>query len=389
MSKEIPSDEREERMDRLTRALARHLPASTAREMIEQALEQAGLTVVPPAGELIEFVERQLSEVLSTRVGPSVAAHWLKSLRTELAKQTPASPRPAEPLDTGVRTSIDAWLGRVLLGRYRLLQKVSDGRRGAMYRAERVGDGARIAIKLVEPAVHQSQERFEQRLTQEFEMARSLAHANTLHVHELGRADERWMFMAVEWLSGIDLARMLSSRGPLTARQAMHLGHQAARSLTAAHERGVVHGDLTPHSLFVAKLPNGQSVVKVMDYGRRRLSGYNEEGYSQVGLPTGWARYLAPEQIVNDDYDPRCDVYALGAVLYEALCGELPFKDSTGIGILMAQVHERAPALRSRTQGAQVSEAVEALVMRCLEKDPNDRFASMEEVAQESQALAR
>jgi serine/threonine-protein kinase len=389
MSQDNPSHEREQRMDRLARALARHLPESTARELIALALEQAGLTILPPAGELIEFVERHLSEVLSTRVGPSVSAHWLKSLRGELAKQTPASPRPAPAVDTGVSTSIDAWLGGVLVGRYRLLKKVSDGRRGAMYRAERVSDGARIAIKLVEPAVYQSQERFEQRLAQEFDMARSLAHANTLHVHELGRADERWMFMALEWLSGIDLARMLSSRGPLTARQAMHLGHQAARSLAAAHERGLVHGDLTPQSLFVAKLANGQSVVKVMDYGRRRLSSYNEEGHSQVGLPKGWARYLAPEQIVSDEYDPRCDVYALGTVLYEALCGELPFQDSTGIGILMAQVHERAPALRSREQGAQVSQAVEALVMRCLEKEPNDRFATMEEVAQEAQALAK
>ena len=220
-------------------------------------------------------------------------------------------------------------------------------------------------------------------------MARSLAHANTLHVHELGRADERWMFMAVEWLSGIDLARMLSSRGPLTARQAMHLGHQAARSLADAHGRGLVHGDLTPESLFVAKQPNGQSVVKVMDYGRRRLSSYNEEGHSQVGLPRGWARYLAPEQIVSDEYDPRCDVYALGTVLYEALCGELPFKDSTGIGILMAQVHEKAPPLRSREHGAQVSVDVEELVMRCLAKDPSERFATMEEVAEQAQALAK
>jgi serine/threonine protein kinase len=386
----MSSDEREQRMDRLARALARHLPEPTARELIAQALEQAGLTALPPPSDLAEFIERHLSEVLALRVGPSVSAHWLKSLRSDLGNgAAPASPRPQAPGDTQVSTNIDAWLGRVLLGRYRLLQKVGDGRRGAMYRAERVSDGARIAVKLVEPAVYQSQERFEQRLAQEFELAKPLAHVNTLTVHELGRADERWMFMAVEWLSGIDLARMLSSRGPLTARQAMHLGHQAARSLADAHMRGIVHGDLTPESLFVAKQQSGQSVVKVMDYGRRRLTSYNEEGYSQVGLPRGWARYLAPEQIVNDEYEPRADVYALGAVLYEALCGELPFQDSTGIGILMAQVHERAPALRTRAQAATVPDAVEQLIMRCLEKDPADRFATIEEVAQEAQALAR
>jgi serine/threonine protein kinase len=386
MSNEIASDERDERLNRLARALARHLPEPTARELIALALTQAGLDSVPPPLEVGVFVERHLAEVLAVRVGPAVSEHWLKSLRNELGTDTAAKPAPAP----AVSASIDAWLGRVLAGRYRLLQKASDGRRGAIYRAERIGDGARLAAKLVEPAVYQTQSRFEERLEQEVAVARQLSHPNTLLVHEVGRADERWMFVTMEWLSGIDLARMLRTRGVLTGRQAMHLAYQAARSLADAHARGTVHGDLTPESLFVARQASGQSVVKVMDYGRRRLATYNDEGHSQVGLPKGWARYLAPEQIVGgDDFDPRADVYALGVILYEALSGELPFRDATGIGILISQADERAPALRSQPRAAEVPEPVETLVMRCLEKDPNDRHPTMEEVAQGAFELAR
>jgi serine/threonine protein kinase len=385
MSNEIASDEREERLGRLARALARHLPEPTARELIALALTQAGLDSVPPPLEVGAFVERHLAEVLAVRVGPSVSEHWLKSLRADLGTE-PEQPTP----DTSVSANIDAWLGRVLAGRYRLLQKAGDGRRGIIYRAERISDGARLAAKLLEPAVYQSQSGFEQRLAQEVGVARALSHPNTLLVHELGRADERWMFVTTEWLSGIDLARMLKTRGALTGRQAMHLAYQAARSLADAHARGTVHGDLTPESLFVARQPSGQSVVKVMDYGRRRLATYSDEGASQVGLPKGWARYLAPEQIQGgDDFDLRADVYALGVILYEALSGELPFRDATGIGILISQAAERAPALRTHERAAQVPDAVEALVMRCLEKDPDERYAGMDEIAQSAFELAR
>jgi serine/threonine protein kinase len=150
-----------------------------------------------------------------------------------------------------------------------------------------------------------------------------------------------------------------------------------------------VHGDLTPESLFVARQPSGQSVVKVMDYGRRRLAAYNEEGHSQVGLPRGWARYLAPEQIGGDDFDQRADVYALGAILYEALSGELPFQDSTGIGILMSQVYDEPTPLRSRERAKDLPDAIETLVMRSLAKNPAERFPSMDELAMIAFDLAR
>jgi eukaryotic-like serine/threonine-protein kinase len=291
--------------------------------------------------------------------------------------------------DRRVSTAIDPWLGRVLAGRYRILQKAADGRRGMLYRAERIDDATRVAIKVVHSSMHQSHAMFEWRFAQEVEIARSLLDRNTLVVFEGGRADERSMYMATEWLSGIDLARMLTTRGPLNTRQALFLANQVARSLAAAHKLKQVHGDLTPEGLFVTRDTRGLSLVKVMDYGRRRLASYNDEGFSQVNMPMGWARYLAPEQIVGDEYDGRADVYALGSILYRALSGELPFPDGTGIQILMSQVHDHPPPLKSHGAAKDVPQAVEELVMRCLEKAPQQRFATADELVELTERLAR
>jgi eukaryotic-like serine/threonine-protein kinase len=288
-----------------------------------------------------------------------------------------------------VTTAIDPWLGRVLVGRYRLLQKAADGERGVLYRAERTDDARRLAIKLVEPSVHQSREAFEQRFRNEVEIARSLSDRNTLTVLEGGHADEHAMFMASEWLSGIDLARMLTARGPLNTRQALFLANQVARSLSAAHDKKIFHGDLSPEGLFVTRDPRGLSLVKVMDYGRLRIGNFNDEGFSQVDMPVGWARYLAPEQITSEELDGRSDFYALGCILYRALSGQLPFRDATGIGILMSQVHDRAPPLKSHAAAKEVPDAVEAMVMRCLEKSPSDRFATADELVELTERLAR
>jgi serine/threonine protein kinase len=291
--------------------------------------------------------------------------------------------------DRQVSTAIDPWLGRVLAGRYRVLQKAADGRRGTLYRAERIDDARRVAIKVVHPSMHQSHAMFEWRFSQEVDVGRSLVDRNTLVVFEGGRADEQCMYMATEWLSGIDLSRMLAARGPLNTRQALFLGNQVARALAFAHKQKVVHGDLTPEGLFVTRDPRGLSLVKVMDFGRRRLASYNDEGFSQVNMPSGWARYLAPEQITGDEFDGRADVYALGSILYRALSGELPFPDATGIQILMSQVHDHPPPLKSHPAAKEVPAPVEQLVMRCLEKGREQRFATAEELVELTERLAR
>ncbi len=364
------------------------MSAAKAKSTLDEALQSAGLSRFPaqPA-EAEVFVRGALAALLTVRVGPALVGHWLPGLVLSLS----LGARPASPAADKSKgePAIDPWLGRTLATRYRLLQRVADGGRGALYRAERAGDSVRLAVKLVEPAVYQSQQRFEERFVQECELARSLSHPHTLAIYEHGAADEHFRFVAMEWLSGIDLARMIATRGPLNVRQAMFLAHQVCESLADAHDKGIVHGDLSPDGIFVARQGAAQSIVKVLDYGRLRMASFNDEGHSQVGLPQGWARYLSPEQITGNEYDGRADVYALGAVLYEALSGERPFADSTGIQILLSQVHSQPPPLSTRSAARQVPNEVEQLVMRCLEKEPRARFQTMAELVEITARLAR
>ncbi len=367
----------------LIASLSARMSASAAKQAFDEALQSAGLAELPSAlAEVEAFVRGPLATALSARVGEALAQHWLPGLLSKLMPVAQAPEKSREP-------ALDPWLGRILAGRYRLLQRVAEGQRGALYRAERVGDGVRLAIKLVAPAIYHSQERFEERFVQECEVAKTQSHPHTVAIYDYGPADERRRFIAMEWLSGIDVARMIASRGPLNVRQAMFLANQVCESLAHAHEQGVVHGDLSPAGIFVARQGSAQSVVKVLDYGRRRMASFNDEGYSQVGLPHGWARYMAPEQITNDEFDARSDVYALGAVLYEALSGHRPFPDATGIQILLSQVHGRAPALSTRAVKDAVPAEVEDLVMRCLERDPAERFQTVAELVEITARLSR
>jgi serine/threonine protein kinase len=285
---------------------------------------------------------------------------------------------------------IDPWLGAPIAGRYRLLQRITEGRRGVLYRAERVdADGAAVGVKLVQALRHETYAGFEARLAAEAAIATPLDDPHTLRTFGSGRIDDTRSYLAVDWLVGFDLAHLLAQRGPLNARQAAFLTQQVARSLAYAHRQGVVHGDLTPESIFISRPAAGPSVVKVMDYGRRRFASFSDEGQSLIGMPRGWARYLAPEQITDDEPDQRADFYALGCVLYEALTGERPFVDETGIGLLMAQVHAKAKPLEDHPNARDLPDDLCTLVQRCLSKDRRMRFDSAEEIISLTARLLR
>jgi serine/threonine-protein kinase len=366
----------------LLKALEERISRSKAQGMLSEALSRAGIEHVPRrSDEALSFLHGPLTQVLCERVGPAIAEHWVTALEETLSAS-------GVQVEAPVETKIDPWLGRVIGSGVRLLQRVADGQRGVLYRAERSPDGARVAVKLVGPSHFQSPDRFAERFIHECQVASRMRHDNTLRVLEHGAADDL-MYVVTEWLSGIDLERMVRSHGPLNARQAMYLAHQVCCSLSAAHSDGIVHADLSPSGIFVARKGSGQSVVKVMDYGRRRMESYNDEGYSQVGLPKGWARYLSPEQIRGDEVDARTDIYAIGAVLYEALCGERPFQDSTGIGLLIQQAEDKAQPLGSRIAARDIPTPIEALVMRCLDRDPDARFQSAAELVTLTAELSR
>lgn len=376
--------------EQVERYLCRRLEPYVAASIIEQALQTAGLSEFPAYDpERERFIRSDLRATLARRLGPAQAQalnleRWGS---TSMAappsgvQRRPSSDPPARPSEppsdrrswlAGHPAEPETWIGSVLQSRYRIVQKVADGFRGELFRAERIGADAGkpdVAIKLVRPLLIQDRAVFEERFEEEALTARRLTQRHSLRVFEHGVTDDG-MFLVTEWLDGVNLSQHLTTCGTMSTHRAMGLASQICNSLAEAHALGITHGDLSPDSVFIC--PAGKhKIVKVMDYGRRRMESWTDDGHSQVDLPTDWARYLAPEQITGADCDPRSDVYSVGALLYRVLSGKLPFENTSGIGILMAQVYEEPTPLKQHLP--EVADPVADLVMACLQKDPDAR----------------
>src|SRR5437763_13851231 len=222
-----------------------------------------------------------------------------------------------------------------------------------------------VALKVLPPGDHDARDvlRFEQ----EARAAGALDHPNVVAVHDIGTHDGA-PYIISELLDGRTLRDALGS-GPLPAEVALDHAVQLAHGLAAAHAKGVIHRDLKPENLFIT----GQGVLKILDFGIAKLAVRPEpkQGITETGAVIGTIGYMAPEQVRGREADPRADVFAFGAILYEMLSGRRAFSRASRIDTAFAVVNEEPPALPPG-----VPKAIEKIVRRCLAKDPAARYAS-------------
>ncbi len=253
-----------------------------------------------------------------------------------------------------------------VLGGYELREVISRGGAATVYRAV-AADGEAVAVKVLHTRIHEPgvRARFER------EASIRIDHPNVVQVRGAGVSEDGLAWLAFELLQGEPLARRIA-RSLLTAREAVRLGLDAAAGLRAAHARGIVHRDLKPENLFLCE----DGTLKVLDFG---IALHQDRGtrLTTTGVVLGTPWYLAPEQARGvDRLDHRVDVWALGAVLYEGLCGKAPFERDTPLATVVAIVHDELQPLRERAPHVPASLA--AVVDTCLEKDPARRWPSME-----------
>ncbi len=274
----------------------------------------------------------------------------------------------------------DPLVGRVIQGRFAILQRVAAGGMGVVYKAEQRPLGRVVALKVLDTTQGSVDESFSARFSLEASSAAKLGHPNTIVVHDFGQTDDGLYFIAMEYLDGGSLSRRLKRRGPLSPSEAIHVGLQVAGSLANAHEQGLVHRDLKPGNVMLAPRAGDPLFVKVLDFGLVKMVGDQDNlGLTKAGVMMGSPRYMAPEQVKAEAIDHRADIYALGVMLYHMVAGAPPFLGNA-FEVMQAQVRAPAPPLRQTWPGCPAGPRLEALITRCLEKEPAARFGSMHEV---------
>ena len=264
-----------------------------------------------------------------------------------------------------------------VIGSYRLVAELGKGGMGVVYRAEHVSLGRQAALKMLLPQLS-ADPAMVQRFFNEARAASAIDHPGIVEIYDFGRTPDGRAYLVMPLLKGESLDERLAG-GALAPLDGATLVAQVAAALAAAHARGIVHRDLKPDNIFLVpnELMPGGVQVKLLDFGIAKLGDDQFAGVkTQTGLMIGTPAYMSPEQCMGRaDIDHRTDLYSLGCILFHVLCGRPPFTSDQGTGMMIA-AHMRDPAPHPRAVNPAVPEALAAITLRLLEKDPAARFQS-------------
>ena len=276
----------------------------------------------------------------------------------------------------------DPLIGTVIAHRYEILSSVGIGGWGHVYKARHVELNKVVAVKMLHQHLLGNREKV-QRFEQEARAACSLAHENIATVHDYGKIENGQPYFVMEYLDGISLESLIKKTRITDVQSAIDLFQQICAGLSAAHRKGIVHRDIKPSNVFVQTTPDGQHVVKLLDFGLAKLmyeDGSSMNQLTQTGETLGTPAYMSPEQCTGGKLDPRSDIYSLGCLMYEALSGVQPFAGSTAFECMTRHVGEMPPPLARAAEEVVISPNLENTVFKCLEKQPRNRYQTAMEV---------
>jgi len=266
------------------------------------------------------------------------------------------------------------------IGRYQLRRRLGEGGMGEVWAAWHKGLQREVAVKILRAPGDPTQAAA--RFQREVRAMTELSHPNTVRVFDYGVTDDGIHYYAMELLFGENFVELVAREGPLPPERVVYLVAQAARALAEAHGRGLVHRDVKPENLFVTNAGGERDFVKVLDFGIVRREAETEGSHlTKTGTIAGTPAYLAPEVVRGESATACADVYALGGVLYFLLTGRHVFEGANAVALLLAQLND--PVTRpSLARGEPIPGDLEAIVLRCLDKDPAKRFVDAFELAE-------
>ncbi len=273
---------------------------------------------------------------------------------------------------------VDQLIGQVLANRYQIEVRLGEGAMGSVYRARHVKVGRPFAIKLLHPRLLEDDKTL-QRFEREAELAGRLHHPNVIGVVDVGETPDGLRYMVMDFAEGHDLAALLIE-APMPPERIHHLTRQMLEGLYHAHEAGLIHRDFKPENVIVERDTHGAEVPRIVDFGIAilREGGAAPDGTGRLttnGLVLGTPHYMAPEQAVDDPIDHRIDLFALGIMIYEMLCGKLPF-DGSGAEVARANLLLDPPPIAERVPYLEVDPLLEAFSRRLMAKRRDHRPAT-------------
>lgn len=291
-------------------------------------------------------------------------------------------------MDSPLPSPEPAPIGRIIAGKYRIDALLGHGGRGGVYRAHQIELARDVALKLITGVDDESRARF----LQEARLAAEVRHPCVAEVFDAGVSEDGTPYCAMELLQGETLAARIAREGPIEPQQAVTVVAGVCSALAAVHAKRLVHRDVKPSNIFLARRPDGGTDPKLIDFGiakrvdvgpqvtqrvstARGLGAHRPPAPTAPGIVVGTPLYLSPEQIMGEPPDARTDVHALGATLYEALCGQPPFLGGDTQDILTKILTEPPAPLAQRAPDAGIPDALDREVRRALAKDPAERHA--------------
>lgn len=288
---------------------------------------------------------------------------------------------------TWIPGSPDPYIGAIIDDRYEVEARLGEGGMGVVYRCRHLIIDKLVAMKVLRLDMVRNEEVTE-RFLNEARSASSIGNPHIIGIIDFGRLPDGATYFLMEFLEGVPLTSLLSKTDPLPLARLLNITVQLTEALGSAHEAGIVHRDLKPDNIFLIRHGAEEDFVKVLDFGIAKAS--TTTGHlTQAGQVFGTPHYMSPEQAAGKDVDPRSDVYSLGVILFELVSGRLPFDADNFMSILTQHMYKAPPRMHETGPiGASAIPELEAVIQRCLLKEPTSRYASMRELGQDLRRLA-
>ncbi|MDE3052761.1 MAG: serine/threonine protein kinase, partial [Gemmatimonadota bacterium] len=287
----------------------------------------------------------------------------------------------------------DPLIGQIIADRYHVTALIGEGGMGRVYVAEHVRMGRKSALKVMSPALKATADAIT-RFNREAANASRINHPNVAAIYDFGETADGLLYLAMEFVEGETLHALVNREGRLPVARAAQIAKGAADALAAAHHLGIIHRDLKPDNIMLTRQLDGGDWVKVVDFGIAKAVGGEGTGGSggqtvtTIGVSLGTPEYMSPEQLAGEKLDPRTDVYSLGLVLFNMLTGDLPYPKLTSKETLVRRLTSRPASLAQVRPDVAWPPAVQAVLDRALDPEPERRYQNVAELGRDVVAAA-